>query len=318
MNFSEELLLKEKKEEHHDEEKNDVEKEIELKDQFLDKKFIALLETFKKEIALSTKGVIDRVNLDKTSKLEYCCMLTFNIFFFLFLFPILYGFFTIEPNEMVIVEVLGKPIKVMSKPGLNWFFPIATKFRKVSRALKTVELKGNSVLEKEGSPLYVSVVITYSINNALYSTYNVQDETQYLHSQALEVVRRVVAQFKYRSNDPKETTLLKDSLIIGKFMKELINIKMETAGIIVTRMELMEIGYHTEIAQAMLQKQQAQAKVEARKEIVEGGVTIVKEALDSLLEKGVEMTPENKQEFVKSLMLVVCSDVGRAQPVVNI
>lgn len=64
----------------------------------------------------------------------------------------------------------------------------------------------------------------------------------------MEVVRRVVSFFTYRSNDVNEATLLKDSLIIGKYMKELLNLKMKVAGILVTRMELMEISYHTEIA----------------------------------------------------------------------
>lgn len=71
----------------------------------------------------------------------------------------------------------------------------------------------------------------------------------------MEVVRRVVSQYKYRSNEENEPTLLKDSMVIGKFMKEMINIKLNIAGIQVTRMELMEISYHPEIAQGMLQIQ---------------------------------------------------------------
>ena len=35
-------------------------------------------------------------------------------------------------------------------------------------------------------------------------------------------------------------------------MKDLVNLKISNAGIHVTRMELMEISYHPEIAQGML------------------------------------------------------------------
>ena len=49
-------------------------------------------------------------------------------------------------------------------------------------------------------------------------------------------------------NDEDEPTLLSDSMVIGQYMRELINIKIHVAGIKVTRMELMEISYHTEIA----------------------------------------------------------------------
>ena len=62
----------------------------------------------------------------------------------------------------------------------------------------------------------------------------------------------MVSFFKYRSNDPNEPTLLKDSMVIGKYMRELLTLKMEVAGILITRMELMEISYHPEIAQGML------------------------------------------------------------------
>ena len=284
----------------------------------LDEKLKELIIGIKQDIKTSTEGVIHKVDLTSISLKEYCCMVFFNLIFFIFLLPILCGFFTIQPNEIVIVEVLGKPIKVMDTPGLNWYFPIATSFRKVSKSLRTIELSGSSVPDKNGSPLTISVVITYSIQNALFSTYNVQNETNYLHTQALEVVRRVVSKFRYRSNHKDEITLLKDSMVLGKYMKELLNIKMETAGIQVTRMELMEISYHVEIAQGMLQIQQAQAKVEARKEIVEGGVEIVKGAMDLLQEKNVELSQSNKEELIKNLMIVVCSDVGKAQPVVSL
>ena len=136
----------------------------------------------------------------------------------------------------------------MQKPGLNWYFPIGTKFRKVKKSLQTEEIFGSSVPDMYGSPLNISVVITYTISNALANLYNIKNSTKYLHSQAMEVVRRVVSQFKYRSNDPNEHTLIKDSMIIGKYMKELLNIKLKIAGVVITRMELMEISYHTEIA----------------------------------------------------------------------
>lgn len=284
----------------------------------LDKDIEKLFEDIKKEIRGATTGIIQKVSLTSTSPKEYCCMVFFNTIFFIFILPILFGFFTIKPNEIVIIEVLGKPIKTMQTPGLNWYFPIATSFRRISKSLRTIELNGTSVPDKNGSPLTISVVITYSIQNALFSTYNVQNETNYLHTQALEVVRRVVSKFKYRSNNENEVTLLKDSMVLGRYMKDLLNIKMETAGIFITRMELMEISYHVEIAQGMLQIQQAQAKVEARKEIVEGGVSIVKGAMDLLGEKGVELSQMNKEELIKNLMIVVCSDVGRAQPVVSL
>ena len=224
---------------------------------------------------------------------------------------ILHGFFTVDHNNVVIIEAFGKPIKLIKEPGLHWYFPCMNKFHILSKKLSTIQLKGSSVPDLMGSPLEISVVITCSIQDALSATYNVTNESNYLNTQALEVVRRVISKFRKRSNDENENTLLKDSMVLGKFMKELLNIKMKLAGIVVTRMELMEISYHPGIAQGMLQIQQANAKVEARKEIIKGGVEIVRDALDQLKEKKIYLNDKNTEDLIKNLMIVVCSDFGR-------
>lgn len=169
-----------------------------------------------------------------------------------------------------------------------------------------------------GSPLNISVAINYQVVDALKNTFNTIESEEYLLTQAMEVVRRVVSHFKYRDKRESEHSLLKDSMIIGKFMKDLLNIKVNMAGILVTRMELLEMSYHTEIAQGMLQIQQAQAKVQAREEIVKGGVLIVKEALEGLEHEKVFLGEENKQELTKSLMVLVCSDFGKTHPVLSV
>ncbi len=52
-------------------------------------------------------------------------------------------------------------------------------------------------------------------------------------------------------------------------------------------MELMEYSYHPEVAQSLLQIQQAQSKIDARGLIVTGAVSIVNDALKSLEKEGV-------------------------------
>lgn len=288
------------------------------KESLLNDEIKSLLKGFREENQQLHDGLIDKININQSKSGEFICMVIINLLFFIFIIPILYGFFTISPNEVVIVESLGKPVKIIQDAGLHWYFPCMNRFRKIKKSLTTTQLTGSSVPDLGGSPLEISVVITYSIQDAVAATYNVNNEFKFLKTQALEVVRRVVSKFKYRSNDPNEVTLIKDSMVLGKYMRELLNIKMKLAGIIVSRMELMEISYHPGIAQGMLQIQQASAKVEARKEIVKGGVDIVKDALNQLEKNNIVLTEANKQDLTKNLMIVVCSDVGRPQPVLNI
>ena len=67
----------------------------------------------------------------------------------------------------------------------------------------------------------------------------------------------------------------------------------------------------------MLQRQQAQAVVAARTQIVEGAVGMVSMALDHLAEgEIVELDEERKAAMVSNLLVVLCSD-RHTQPVVN-
>jgi hypothetical protein len=50
---------------------------------------------------------------------------------------------------------------------------------------------------------------------------------------------------------------MSDSKIIGACMRELVQEKVGIVGVEIIAMELMEVAYHTEVAQALLQVQQA-------------------------------------------------------------
>ena len=70
-------------------------------------------------------------------------------------------------------------------------------------------------------------------------------------------------------------------------------------------------------AQAMLQRQQANAVIAARQRIVAGAVGMVEMALAELQRSGVvDLDEERKAQMVSNLLTVLCSDRG-TQPVVN-
>ena len=101
-------------------------------------------------------------------------------------------------------------------------------------------------------------------------------------------------------------------------MKELLQVKCNLAGVKILRMELMEFSYHSEMTKALLQVQQAKAKIDARKLIVEGGVMIVKDALDRLDEEGIDMSQKAKYALTKDLMLITCGESGPPKPVLTL
>jgi len=89
------------------------------------------------------------------------------------------------------------------------------------------------------------------------------------------------------------------------------------AGIQVIEARISYLAYSSEIASAMLQRQQATAIVAARHKIVEGAVSMVEMALDMLSERQVvTLDDERKAAMVTNLMVVLTSDKA-ASPVVN-
>jgi hypothetical protein len=89
------------------------------------------------------------------------------------------------------------------------------------------------------------------------------------------------------------------------------------AGVEILEARIMHLAYSSEIAHAMLQRQQAKAVLAARKVIVDGAVSMVKSAIDQLSSEGVvELDEEKKAQMVNNLWVALVSDKG-SQPVIN-
>jgi hypothetical protein len=74
--------------------------------------------------------------------------------------------------------------------------------------------------------------------------------------------------------------------------------------------------YAPEIAAAMLQRQQAEALIDARTLIVQGAVEIAKNAAEQLAGHGITMDAVEKARMVSNLICVICGD-SHVQPTVS-
>jgi regulator of protease activity HflC (stomatin/prohibitin superfamily) len=93
--------------------------------------------------------------------------------------------------------------------------------------------------------------------------------------------------------------------------------RVSPAGVHVNEARINHLAYAPEIANAMLQRQQAEAIIAARQKIVDGAVGMVEMAIARLQEKGVvDLDEERKAAMVSNLMVVLCSHEN-AQPIVN-
>ena len=104
---------------------------------------------------------------------------------------------------------------------------------------------------------------------------------------------------------------------VAAHLEEEINKRILPAGVEIVDARIAHLAYAQEIAQAMLQRQQAGAIIAARTLIVEGAVSMVEMALAQLSARNiVELDAERKAAMVSNLLVVLCGERG-TQPVVN-
>ena len=109
-----------------------------------------------------------------------------------------------------------------------------------------------------------------------------------------------------------------NSDIVSEELARNIQERLAVSGVEVIEARLTHLAYSTEIASAMLQRQQAGAILSARQKIVEGAVSMAQMAVEQLEANGVlDLDEERKVHMVNNIMVAIISDRG-TQPVINV
>jgi len=123
--------------------------------------------------------------------------------------------------------------------------------------------------------------------------------------------------YPYDSHDSGGISLRSHGKEVADHLQNEIQERLVSAGVKVIEARITHLAFAPEIAQAMLQRQQASAIIAARTRIVEGAVTMVEMALDQLKSRGVvQLDEERKAAMVSNLLVVLCGERG-TQPIVN-
>ncbi|HAZ25201.1 MAG TPA: hypothetical protein DCY95_11740, partial [Algoriphagus sp.] len=150
--------------------------------------------------------------------------------------------------------------------------------------------------------------------------FDVDDYENFVHLQSDAAVRKMAGSYPYDNfeDEEAEVTLRSGVEEVNHSLEEEIVERLNHAGIKVIEARISHLAYASEIASAMLQRQQATAIVAARQKIVEGAVGMVEMALEDLKVKDIiEFDEEKKATMVSNLMVVLCSDKS-ASPVLNV
>ena len=226
------------------------------------------------------------------------------------------GLFVNGPNEARVLTFAGRYTGTVREPGLRWANPLATK-RQVSLRARNFETEKIKVNDVEGNPIEIGAIVVWKVVDTAQAMFDVESFISYVTVQAETAMRNLAMHHPYDSHDDKVTSLRGNSDAIAEQLRAEIEKRCAQAGVEIQDARISHLAYSPEIAQAMLQRQQAGAIIAARQRIVEGAVTMVEMALDQLAKRHiVELDAERKAAMVSNLLVVLCGERG-TQPVVN-
>ena len=228
----------------------------------------------------------------------------------------LVGLYTVEPNQAAVLSLFGKYVGTVKEQGLRWNNPFYSK-KKVSLRVRNFESGKMKVNELEGSPIEIAAVVVWEVSDSAEAVFNVDDFESFVQIQSEAAVRSMASTYPYDQHDDDQPSLRSHPNVISERLMVHIQDRVADAGVTIIEARISHLAYSPEIAQAMLQRQQAGAIIAARSRIVEGAVGMVEMALGNLKEKGViDLDEERRATMVSNLLVVLCSDRA-TQPVVN-
>lgn len=227
------------------------------------------------------------------------------------------GFTIIDPNQAQAFTFFGSYIGVIREAGF-WFTVPLTVRNHVSLRVSNFNSEKLKVNDLEGNPIEIAAVVVYRVFDSAKATFDVEDYEEFVYTQSETSIRHIASKYAYDNfTDDEKFTLRQHSDEVAEKLKVDLQDRLKVAGVEVIEARIMHLAYSSEIASAMLQRQQAQAVLGARRVIVDGAVSMVKSAIDQLSEqKIVELDDEKKAQMVNNLMVALVSENG-SQPIIN-
>jgi regulator of protease activity HflC (stomatin/prohibitin superfamily) len=240
-------------------------------------------------------------------------LMAFLVVLFLF---ILFGFYSLQPNEAAAITLFGNYKGTDRTPGLRWVLPWY-KRTKISLRVRNVTGEKLKVNDKRGNPIEIAAVVVWRVTDTARALFDVDHYQTFVDIQIETAVREIASHFAYDHAEEGEATLRGDADQVSALLREKLQERTSVAGVVVDETKLSHLAYAPEIAGAMLRRQQAEAVLAARRFIVQGAVEMVQHALEQLSEREiVVLDDERRAAMVSNLLVVLCGDRD-AQPVVN-
>jgi regulator of protease activity HflC (stomatin/prohibitin superfamily) len=235
------------------------------------------------------------------------------VLFDLFLFG---GLFVVNPNEGRVLQLFGDYVGTSKNAGLRWANPLYRK-KRISLRVRNFESARLKVNDHDGNPIEIAAVVVWRVIDTAEAMFHVDDYQNFVKVQSEAAVRNLATSYTYDAHEEGQMSLRANTNEVAEHMKSEIQDRLKSAGVEVMEARISHLAYAPEIAQAMLQRQQAGAIVAARSRIVEGAVGMVEMALAQLSQREIlDLDNDRRAAMVSNLLVVLCGERA-TQPVVN-
>lgn len=223
----------------------------------------------------------------------------------------------IQPNEAKALTFFGNYIGTIRDAGLFMTVPFTDK-QPVSLRVRNFNSQILKVNDSKGNPVEIAAVIVFKVVDTSKALFSVDDYEQFVQIQSESAVRHVASEYPYDTFENEDAlTLRSNPTEVSDRLTAELQERLNVAGVKVVETRLTHLAYATEIASAMLQKQQSSAILSARKIIVEGAVSITEDAIDRLSkEANLDLSDDQRLQIINNIMVAIISERG-TQPVIN-
>lgn len=248
--------------------------------------------------------------------LFYIQNFVFAIVFFIPSVILATGITIVQPNQAAVVIFFGKYLGSIRSSGLYITVPLTLR-KRISLRVRNFESKTMKVNDVEGNPIEIAAVTVFKVVDSAKAVFDVDDYKTFVKVQSETAIRHVATKYPYDNFDDDRISLRANAEEVSRELQQELQERLGVAGVEVIEARLTHLAYATEIASAMLQRQQAAAIISARKKIVEGAVGMAQMAIRQLEKDNViELDDERKVNMINNLMVAIVSDKS-TQPVIN-
>jgi len=230
----------------------------------------------------------------------------------------------VPENHQAALFCCGQYSGTLKKSGLQCI-GCCVEAKLVSMKTWTLDCSKVKVLDLKGNPVLISGVATYRATSAKKPTVDISNPwpgpeskefgLSYLELQAQAVLKKVASQYPYEAPEG-QPCLLRDSSGIALQLRDDLQQAVIDTGAVILAFDLTDLSYAPEIAQAMLQRQQAEATVQARKLVVEAAVHIANDAITEMAKQGRTFEKDTEASIIRNLLTVIVS-TSTATPTIS-